>query len=171
MSYILDAIRKAEEQRRTDQVPTLEGLATHRRSQKAGIKSGMLWTGLGVITVLAVLLALWWIFWRVPVDSPAPADNQPVSSVSDTISISGGTVEDSPATSESQPIESVRPADDVKGIHFTVVSYSDEASKRFVMTGTEVLREGDSVQGYVIRQISREGVVLGKDGVEYFVRP
>ena len=59
----------------------------------------------------------------------------------------------------------------ISQIEFTVLSYSTDDDKRFVMVGSRVLREGDLLEGFEIRRIQQDGVVILVNGKSVLVRP
>ena len=52
----------------------------------------------------------------------------------------------------------------LKQISFSVISYSKDSRKRFVMSGAEILRQGDEVNGFKILAIEKDGVALEVEG-------
>ena len=58
----------------------------------------------------------------------------------------------------------------LKQIRLSVISYSADSNKRFIMDGTELLREGDLLQGYPILKIRKNNVLVDVHGTSWEVR-
>ena len=193
MSYILDAIKKAEDQRRQEQVPTLESIVSQRalRRPPMNLRKWLNW----IAIVLLLAAAVWfrqpvinavsdtysWIAQQfnrpaaqsepvknaVEVVNPEVMDNQPTPESKDS-TLAQSSITLAPQTDPTIPANIRR---NLEKITFTVISYSADPDKRFVMDGPRVLREGDYMGDYRIAQIRREGVVLDIDGKDYIVKP
>ena len=59
----------------------------------------------------------------------------------------------------------------LNGVKFTVVSYSKDVNKRFVMIGANVLREGQLLEGFPITAIKPDGVVVKVGAQQIILRP
>ena len=55
-------------------------------------------------------------------------------------------------------------------IQVSVISYSKDDNRRFIMSGNDILREGDQLGGYTIHEIRRNSVVLDVRGVLWELR-
>lgn len=205
MSYILDAIKKAERQRQVDQMPTLESSIAFQ----AEAKSTMPWKPVVLVT-LGLLIVLV-IFWKKEVVTELVGygnevvksllsldeaeDTEPAYSeknqqaTEQQISQSAPTVESttesteqptalSPGADNSQSEKLDKEASAISSeeqsalnqIRFSVISYSKDDDKRFVMYGGKIYREGDIVQGYPILSILKNSVVLNVHGNPYETR-
>ena len=56
-------------------------------------------------------------------------------------------------------------------VAISAISYSTNKDKRFIMSGPNILREGDRISGYEIREIRKQSVLLDVGGVPREVRP
>ncbi|MEL0067242.1 MAG: hypothetical protein VW874_03145 [Gammaproteobacteria bacterium] len=63
MSYILEALKKSEQERNPDKVPDL---STHHRAIATEEKSGFPWVWLVIVLVVINLGALYWFFVMRP---------------------------------------------------------------------------------------------------------
>ena len=196
MSYILDAIQKAERQRQKHDVPTLESLAVQNSNQARGISKLR-------IVILAILVCgfVACIWYRQPIATFARPQ---IALLADNISIYAKLLFDSKATNEkltTQPIssksgdtgaitedpqntETAMPAtveyslpqlSDKKrkileSLNFSVVSYSKDANKRFIMEGSRVFHEGDEFMGFIIKAIEKSAVVMTTDGNDFRIK-
>jgi len=197
MSYILDAIKKAEDQRRQEQVPTLDSIVAQgiKPRSRFNFRGLLTWTGL----LLVVAVAVW---FRQPITDAVGAgytrivqalhsvgsrieqvvqDRTEPSPETETVAKETGQITEPPA---SVPVAATAPAiaankpripqttrKALERISFTVISYSADPDRRFVMDGSRVLREGDYIEEFQIAHIKREGVVLDVNGEDYLVRP
>ena len=230
MSYILDAIKKAETQRQIEQVPTLGSAVAFQPNNKPGIARKII-VFLLVVAVIAVPLYL----FREPVQTKASEglelaqswldsmmDSEDTAEVADSAELSeqelaaqsmgeslkelelGSEPETVPkpktesessdqpqpqsqlqlqaqaeSETESETVskaiaspETIAPEDlaVLKQVTFTVISYSADSNKRFAMDGANVLREGDTVEGFPIIAIRQNTVVVNVRGVLYEIR-
>jgi len=180
MSYLLDAIRKAEKQRSEDSVPTLEGLVKERRA-RSGKRRGR---GL-VLLALAGIIAAGLYFNQTQVSSWWQTARSGVAGLADGVSLfRDETPSNQAEVDQPAPTSSTQEAADSTGskisdtqralisqIEFTVLSYSVDDNKRFVMVGSSVLREGDLLEGFEILRIQSDGVVIDVGGKAVLVRP
>jgi general secretion pathway protein B len=201
MSYILDAIKKAEKQRQMDQVPTLESTVAFHPDPV----SRFAWKSIvAVLVVVALVASLVW--YRVPVTTIAADLGQkswawamtlmPVEDIVEEImedpaevpnsaqpgaqlaaeSAQGDTAQQVQAEVETGLAEPELPAiadadrRRLEQIRLSVISYSADSNKRFIMDGTELLREGDLLQGYPILKIRQNNVLLDVNGTSWEIR-
>ena len=64
-----------------------------------------------------------------------------------------------------------RQAQLLNALQFDVVSFSKDKIKRFVMVDSQAYREGDRLEGFLLKQINPEGVVLNVEGKNILIRP
>ena len=220
MSYILDAIKKAETQRQIEQVPTLGSAVAFQPNDKSGIVRKIL-LFLLVIAIIAVPLYIFrepvqikasegleraqsWLGSMMESENASDSDESGALSeqerAAESMVNSLKKLESEPqnppqpevqteAKSEPDPVqepepepetvskaiaspESIAPEDlaVLQKVSFTVISYSADSNKRFVMDGASILREGDAVEGYPIIAIRKNTVVVDVKGVLYEIR-
>ena len=57
-------------------------------------------------------------------------------------------------------------------VEINVLSYSEDVSKRFVMIGQNIFKEGEEVvEGLVISEIRNTDVIFGFDGIKFIMEP
>ena len=193
MSFLLDAIRKAEKQRNEDTVPSLEAIVSERRKKSKNRKGGwVIWLALVIVIAATVYLnrshfSSWW-------QKAAEVSEQGLASVKNSlgniISIersdsdagdsvgekkrdgsqnSSGTGQSTADSSGSHLTDAQRAL--LSQIEFSVISYSSDPDKRFAMVGPEILREGDRLEGFPIKRIQADGVVIEVSGKSVLIRP
>ena len=196
MSYILDAIKKAEKQRQSERVPTLEAALT-KDSRKSARSKTWFWAGLLLSTLVAV-----GFLYRQELESqvraasqatgqfllnmrsvPAPSareveENSESQTLPEPDQSPGQSELTEPETASAEPGPAAESASGNTGalpasvqVSISVISYSRNEDKRFVMSGVEVLREGDRLNGHVIQEIRKGSVVIEVEGALYEVRP
>ena len=198
MSFLLDAIRKAEKQRSEETVPSLEAIVSERRQRSKSRQSGWL-LGAALVAVVAATgylnrntLSLWW-------QNTVHFSGQTLAKVKQTLgnvisievseSGSGDTKSDTSSGRQaqndggddggmetptktgggSQLTDAQRAL--LSQIEFSVISYSKDPDKRFAMVGSQILREGDQLEGFPIKRIQNDGVVIGVNGRSVLIRP
>ncbi len=146
MSTILDALKKSEQERKKNNVPTLSDMPVPEESAR-----WPLYVIAGLSFLLAVLLGVIIANW---LGSSNPEETQPVQ-------------EPSPTT---QPTFTGAKNDDAPQVAFedvvvNVVSYSSVPSQRFVMLNGKMYRENDFVRaGLKVEEIKPNAVVLNLRG-------
>lgn len=191
MSYILDALKKSEQQREAGAVPVLGSaprVATDRRR---------LWLGTLVSLAAAALTAAAWLAaprWldeagtvlRIPALSGGgeAAPSAPAAGAQSATVESGQPAAGAPAA---QPAP-VRPAGAgsaadtetsdsalqarLENLSVDVVSYSETPERRFAMIDQRIVRESDTVgNGFVVKRIVPEGVILEAGSREILLEP
>ena len=198
MSYILDAIKKAENQRRHDQVPSLEAMVTERATRAK--KRRVPWKPIALIAMFLVLVSVSWFYQEkitgkfrqtytfvskkiVTLGHKTQAfiqNRKEPSGVSaaSTAQVSSATANQTqerqkqvktPSKSKATSTERLPPPPN--RITFSVISYAKDSNKRFVMAGAEFVREGETYNSYLIQEITENGVIVEKAGKQYWVRP
>ena len=193
MSYILDAIKKAENKRAEDQVPSLESVtgSRHQRSRE-GFARMLIY---GLICVLAVT-AMWlyretlfqtvestlgqarhwgqstWQHLENRLVGGKEKGGSAIENQSVEESHDGGPVQDPSQETELETLETeiqvtAEQQAILNSLTFSVISYSRDENKRFVMDGSTILREGDAVRGFTILKIEPRSVTLDVDGKHY----
>ncbi|MDZ7621618.1 MAG: general secretion pathway protein GspB [Candidatus Competibacteraceae bacterium] len=196
MSYILDALRKAERERHLGQPPTL---ATLPPPAETGRRRLWLWPSVGLgLGLNAVLLALF--LNRPPsVADPTPSSPAPESSVA-TLPVSPSpapirprgrpeSATAAPAPAPVSPSPAPRPAParaapapkaplletlpesarrGLPALHLDIHIYSPDAGRRFVVINGRRYREGDSLEeGPVLEAVIVDGAILRQGGQRF----
>lgn len=188
MSYILDALKKSEQERQAGAVPVL------RTAPPVDARRRGLWLGM-LVGVAAVLSAAIWLAgpgWldqfgtplRIPVISGAgeaapstPSASPPSDGTDRTGSADAAPAvraESTGAVSTGTGLETLDPALQarVKELSVNVVSYSDTPGRRFAMIDQRIVRESESLgEGLVVKRIVPEGVILEVGSREIMVEP
>jgi len=194
MSFLLDAIRRAEKQRNEDTVPSLEAIVSERRQRSKNRQGGwLIWVALVMVIAATVYLnrnylSTWWqktteVSERGLTSVKNSLGNLISIEISDSDSGSDSGV-DSKQEDTDKPSGSGQPATESSGsqltdaqrallsqIEFSVISYSSDPDKRFAMVGSEILREGDRLEGFPIKRIQADGVVISVSGKSVLIRP
>lgn len=186
MSYILDALKKAEHERDLGRVPRLEsvqdGVSPRRR--------GAVWVITGALLINAMVLA-WWLRPTSPPElvssirrpAPVPSSAAPPHSVvpapvvvtaPSAIITTPATVpaaESKPAPAPAPPLLRDLPAEFravVPPLSLDVHVYAPTVSGRFVLINMKKYREGDLLaEGPTIEEITTDGVVLSYQGERF----
>lgn len=178
MSYILDAIKKAERQRQQEQVPTLESIISARYPKKNHFDPKRI----GKIAGIVIFLALIGWFHKPILRGIGQSLTVVVSWTGNLFSSSNSKENNQPSGNSDQQDNVDTQASDnsvnlstgqkaaLNQIKFTVISYSKDPNKRFVMDGSRVLREGDTVQGFPILAIEKNSIVVDVGGQNYQVK-
>lgn len=149
MSTILDALKKSEQERKLNKLPTLSDLPVPEERSR--------WPALIIITLLLSLLMLVaWLGFKWLPDRLAAVDEMSNKAVVDKHS----NEKDSGATSNSAEIV------------VNVVSYSERAEQRFVMINGKLYRQGEFIRaGLMVESIKPDSVVLIQRGRRIERRP
>lgn len=145
MSTILDALKKSEQERKKNHVPTLSDMPVPEESAR--------WP-LYVIAVLSLLLAcligVLIANWYGPNRSTSQGQHTKSMVNSD-------------AANQVSAVDA--PQNDIADVVVNVVSYSEESSQRFVMLDGKMYRENDFVRaGLRVDEIKSNAVVLNYRG-------
>lgn len=186
MSHILDAIRKAEQQRQEETVPSLETMVHERRTRKGGRRSGswLIW-----VLLLIVLGASWYLnqnqmnqWGKQGLVAGQQWMDQGSRYVQGLLARVTGKPDSTAGQSSNDSSGGEAPADNpapltaaqralLKQIRFSVISWSNDPDKRFAMVGNDTLREGDLLEGFPITGIRKDGVMVDVNGRAVLIRP
>ena len=194
MSYILDAIKKAENQRQMDQVPTLESVVAQHGGSKSRVR--LSWFIAPLIMVALIGLVIY--FHKPILDQYAVASNWVVQKFDELITKENKI--DAPVQNQTRSEQASQPSNQqsnqqatqqptqqlgqqtvqqaafqpnaadkaaIDRISISVISYSANSHKRFIMDGGQVLREGDRIEGFRILEILQHKVVIEVGGQPY----
>lgn len=180
MSYILEALRKAEQERGLGRAPDLTTIHAVPAEKRRRV---WLWLLVPALLVNAALLAVVAeLPWRSeqaarqPPASPAPA--APGASAPEPIATPAATPETASilprpdaATRGPAPLLHSLPAHfqrSVPDLSLDVHVYSEGAAKRFVLVNSRRYREGERLQeGPLLEAITLDGIVLSHDGKRF----
>jgi len=160
MSTILDALKKSEQERRLNQVPTLSDMPAPHESSK--------WPIILMAAVFLVLLILLALVVKKIWFSPTQSQVLPVRHEAPVTLNSAPPVDAVPvANNESVEINGVN-----SSLAVNVVSYSKDPTKRFIMIDGNLLREGEFVTaGVKVEEIRQNEVVFNSRGEKIIRRP
>ena len=149
MSTILDALKKSEQERKLNKVPTLADMPTPREPSRWPLYLG------SVIIVLLVVLTAVLLSGRFVVDSGAnQADSRVINN--DSLGLTGEGAA----------------ADREQDIIVNVVSYSEAPEQRFVMINGKMFRENEFVRaGLKVVKIRQDSVELNNRGQRLIRKP
>ena len=164
MSFLLDALGKADEDRRRAEVPELRTYRQSYRSPWRRVLSGLLIVSLLVLSFVAGYLLR-------PVLEPAFSRlSGPAESIAPSVTPVQAPVQTAPA--QAPPVtqfQAPRPINaqemTLPGIELEVISYAENPAARFAMINGLVLHEGDALQtGERLLVIERDAVILDRAG-------
>jgi hypothetical protein len=118
------------------------------------------------------------IYAKLSFDSKATNEKLTTQPISSKSGDTGAITEDPqntetamPATVEySLPQLSDKKRKILESLNFSVVSYSKDANKRFIMEGSRVFHEGDEFMGFIIKVIEKSAVVMTTDGNDFRIK-
>jgi hypothetical protein len=190
VSFILDALRKSESERRREATP---GLAHLPPAAPRSHAPSWVWVVMSVLIVgLLGLAALWWQSTQTPPRGPleveglaleTPRPVVPVSGASaepralSTPGVSGGPAD--PVQAESRADSGLPTAAEVRAsgialpeLNLQLISYSEDATRRFVFINGFRYGQGQRVQnGPRIVSIYADSVVLEQQGRDFVLTP
>lgn len=151
MSTILDALKKSEQERKLNVLPTLSDMP-------APVEQS-LWPMRTVIALLTVVLLLMlWFGIRWVSESNVGPSSQTESIVLDNDAVAAQT--------------KIGRDQQASAVVVNVVSYADQAAQRFVMINGKMFREGEFVQpGLKVDEIKEDSVVLIQRGQRVEKKP
>ncbi len=166
MSYILDALNKAERERRLGQVPQLHQPTAPAPGRKTGRWLGLLGLLLGIQLLLAAGFWLPWQSWLNPAVQPAtdttsePASSEPRIALSDLpLDIP------EPVPFGSLP-DAARQA--LGPLNLDLHVFASQPERRFVLINSQRYRPGDWLaQGVLLESIEADGVILSYQGLRF----
>jgi hypothetical protein len=152
MSTILDALRKSEQERKLNKLPTLTDMSAPQEPSR-----WPLYIGLPLVLLAIALVLLAYVLWTAkPEVSKMQAAN-----VNSVITLPPE-AENSIQTSQLNALEVVRPKDSML---VNVVSYSTDPALSFAMVNGKMVREGDFIEpGLKLEEILLDAVVFNSRG-------
>lgn len=157
MSTILDALKKSEQERKKNHIPTLSDMPVPEESAR--------WP-LYVIAILSLLLACLLGVVIANWYGPNRADEQRLAEQAiESQKVAPQTLPNNPVMTTPNDTRVDASDADVANIILNVVSYSEEPNQRFVMLDGKMYRENDFVRaGLKVEQIKPNAVVLNWRG-------
>ncbi|HEB27689.1 MAG TPA: hypothetical protein ENI05_07910 [Porticoccus sp.] len=181
MSYILDALKKSDQERQQNTGPSLQTVHRPHLINKNSNRWGAV-IFISVVVVCSTVLGLWYINFAsvstvieskvvtdsvdlepVPVPDPSPIESdKPVTKISQS-NPSAQTVNDAAIAGPvvefwelPDPVQTAIPA-----LTFSFHVYSSNPDKRTIIINKHRVREGDSVShGLILEEITEQGVIL-----------
>lgn len=157
MSTILEALRRSEQERKLNDIPTLSNMrAPQEASRWPAI--GLMIMGLLLLALVAFLASNWFSGRGLlgPGSSDQTMPDVPVAVTNETVGVP----------------DVAKPSEESKDIVVNVVSYSDQAEQRFAMINGKLFREGEFVRGGLkVEKILPDEVVLVSRGRRIVRKP
>lgn len=157
MSTILDALRKSEQERKLNKLPTLTDMVAPQEPSR-----WPLYVGLALVLLAVVLVVLAYVIWSA---KPEVATDVAIGqTVAQTETVQPASVDEK---SVDRAIESNagedRPLKDPMVVN--VVSYSKDPAYSFAIVNGKMVREGDFVEpGLKLEEIRPDALVLNSRG-------
>ncbi len=146
MSTILEALKKSEQERKLNKLPTLSDMPPPQ--ERARWPIALLSVLCLLMAALLVMLAIRW--WQ-----PSQSENQVRLISNETIGLAGESTASLEGAGDTQNDEIV----------VNVVSYSEQPAQRFAMINGKMVRENEFVRaGLRVEKIEPNGVVLNMRG-------
>lgn len=146
MSTILDALRKSEQERKLNKLPTLTDMPAPQEPSRWPV-----YIGLALVLLAIALVVLAYVIWS---STPSVSNNASNAQV------------DAIVANESEGVsaeENDQSLDNATLVN--VVSYSDDPGLRFAMVNGKMVREGEFIQpGLKVEQILSDSVVFNARG-------
>lgn len=182
MSYLLEALRKSDRERRQGEEPALASIHLQRRF--GGRRRQWRWLGGAVAAVLAVaVVGAWWghehgiiLPTLTLVSQPAPAPESPAEPRSAAAAMPDRTAPVASASGQQQPTATQVPAaatlpalwdlpasvrNHIPALKFSLHAYSDDPPKRSMVVNDRVVHEGDRIaENLTLVRITADGAVL-----------
>lgn len=160
MSTILDALKKSEQERKLNKLPTLTDIPAPQEASRWPVIVG------GVLVLLATaLLVLAYVIWNSRLGEEEASNA--AANVNESTRIGSSLTQSSSNLSEDSPIDWSSLL-----LRVDVVSYSTEPTQRFAMVNGKVVREGEFLQtGLIVEEILADTVVFNYRGQRIVRKP
>lgn len=190
MSYILDALKKSDQERQSHRGPTIRTVHQPTRHRTGNpVVVAVLVLALALVVAAAIAAYIW--ISAAPADSSPPLTTPdaapPAQAVANQSSQTGGQVQrqDVPAPAAAEPNaqtaagptptvafgelpDNVR--NEIPPLTFSFHVYSDTPASRTIIINNRRVREGDQVLPHLqLLEITREGVVLKWKGHPFYI--
>jgi hypothetical protein len=156
MSTILDALRKSEQERKLNKLPTLTDMAAPQETSR-----WPLYIGLTLVLLAIALVILAYVIWSAKPEFSA-ASMAKVNSAASRLQMPGSDAQQSIQAPRLNADEATRPEDLML---VNVVSYSIDPALSFAMVNGKMLREGDFIEpGLKLEEILLDAVIFNLRG-------
>jgi len=177
MSFLLDALGKADDDRRRAMVPELRASRYQRRSPGRRALSIVLLICAILLSFVQGYLARPYIEQRLSGEVSASSSSAEVSPPDverpvepQTAAVEPGRLPDKVVAAPVMPAVQPEPALAADPIELSVISYAKQPAARFVMLDGVVMYEGDMLDEEVrLVQIKPDGVILERNGQEFSI--
>lgn len=150
MSTILEALKKSEQERKLNKLPTLSDMPVPQEPSKWPLVLGAL---LSFIALLMLLVTVFW--WGKGSMQPQVLP-----------------VENAPVVLKVQAAEGSADAQSSDDVVVNVISFSEDEAQRFTMINGKMVREGDYVRGGLkVEKILMDSVILNLRGKQITRKP
>lgn len=181
MSYILDALKKSEQERQSKSAPSLQTI--HRTARMDENQHGLLYYLL-ILLVILLIVAVLWVVWYQYQNWPAErftefdrpqvsAENSNTEPEIQTQSTQTPVAVDEASTASAVQEPQAPPLvldfwelpenikSEIPAMTFSFHVYSENPERRTIIINNKRLREGDRLsENLVLRQITQEGVIM-----------
>lgn len=152
MSTILDALKKSEQERKLNKLPTLTDM---QAPQEPSRWPKIIAASLSVLVLSIVIASA--IYWWQSRGNPRTAQSLKA---------------DQPVTAPVMAAETQEPLINADEVVVNVVSFSELPEQRFAMVNGKMVREGDFVEaGLLVEKIEMDAVVLNLRGKQFSRKP
>jgi len=179
MSFLLDALGKADDDRRRTMVPELRASRYQRRSPGRRVLSIVLIISAILLSFVLGYVVRPYIEQGLGAEPPAmpPSLSATVGStsevrpvVSPSLPVNTGRSQDKVVATPVMPVVQPEPALPAEPIELSVISYAKQPAARFVMLDGVVMYEGDMLDEEVrLVQIKPDGVILERNGQAFSI--
>lgn len=183
MSYILDALKKSEQERQHGAVPVLktsrQGVSSRRRLWQGALAGALVLLSAVAVWFMAprvheAVVAAWFPAAPDSAARPAETKSQGALRTSEPAAGEGRAAQQPAAPRGVSTIDELDPASRtrIEGLSVNVVSYTQVPERRFVMLNQRIVRESETVgDGVIVKRIVPEGAVLAVGEHEILLKP
>jgi hypothetical protein len=158
MSTILDALRKSEQERKLNKLPTLTDMVAPQEPSR-----WPLYIGLALVLLAIALVVLAYVIWSSKPDAEQAGNATDVASLAQSTNANGHGIAQAPVEVPGSNTGEVGPLKDPMLVN--VVSYSKDPAYSFAMVNGKLAREGDFIEpGLKLEEILPDAVVFNSRG-------
>ena len=152
MSTILDALRKSEQERKLNKLPTLNDMAAPKEPSRWPV-----YLGLALVVLAISLVVLAYVIWNAKDESAQAVKGQINTDIAESSDASLSQAQEEPINGSFEGEQNP--------VLVNVVSYSDDPSLRFAMVNGKMVREGEFLRpGLKVESIQADAVVFNQRG-------
>ena len=185
MSYILDALKKSDQERQQNSGPTLQSLHQPARSKNSNPVLWLIACLLAIVIIAAGVAAAWYFTDKkdtgsaatrtqpapeqvIPSSTPAPAPATVQQKAETTSVVAPAQPVNRPVVAFDELPDPVRTA--VPPLTFSFHVYSENPARRTIIINKRRVKEGDLVQGELrLKEITEQGVVLSQGEHPFYI--